>query len=225
MRALALLCLAAATASGTDNLQAFGRKWTVLDAADWKVDREGNTEVVRLIQTKGPLPPPAPRRPRQFAIAQTPNWQRVTIEADVKPLGRSLIIVFAYQDEAHFNYAHVSTDTKVHVHNGIFHVYGGERVRISPRREPPAFPENNKWYRVRLTHDASSGIVAVTVNGREVPGLNAVDLSLGPGRVGFGSFDETGEFRNVKITGTPARADRGAAGQDMPMPVATEPPK
>jgi hypothetical protein len=225
MRVLALVCLAAMTAVGADTIETFGQKWTVLDPADWKIDREGGTEVLRLAQTKGPLPPPAPRRPRQFAIAQTPDWQRVTVEAELKPLGRSLIIVFAYKDDAHFNYAHISTDTKTHVHNGIFHVYGGERVRISPQREPPAFPENNKWYRVRLTHDASSGIVAVTVNGREVPGLNAVDLSLGPGKIGLGSFDETGEFRNVKITGTPARASRSATEKEMPMPVATEPPR
>jgi hypothetical protein len=30
--------------------------------------------------------------------------------------------------------------------------------------------------------------------------LTAVDLSLGPRRVGFGSFDEAGAFRNVRIT-------------------------
>jgi hypothetical protein len=225
MRVLALLFLAAAAAVGADTIEIFGQKWSVLETGDWNIDREGGAQVLRLSQTKGPLPPPAPRRPRQFAIAQTPNWQRVTVEAEVKPLGRSLIIVFAYKDDAHFNYAHISSDTKTHVHNGIFHVYGGERVRISPEREPPAFPENNKWYRVRLIHDASTGIVAVTVNGREVPALNAVDLSLGPGRVGLGSFDETGEFRNVKISGTPAKGARGATETELSMPVATEAPK
>jgi len=31
-----------------------------------------------------------------------------------------------------------------------------------------------------------------------------VDLSLGPGKVGIGSFDETGEFKTVRITMTAA---------------------
>ncbi|HET8550801.1 MAG TPA: hypothetical protein VFL57_22490 [Bryobacteraceae bacterium] len=225
MKALAFLCLAIATAARADTIEVFGHKWTVLDAADWKVGREGTAQVLRLLQAKGPLPPPAPRRPRQFAIAQTPMWERVTVDAEVKPLGRSLIVVFAWRDDAHFNYAHISTDTKTHVHNGIFHVYGGERVRISPQREPPAFPGNNKWYRVRLTHDASTGIVAATVDGREIPALNAVDLSLGPGRIGLGSFDETAEFRNVKIGGTPAQTSRSASQAEPPMPVATEQPR
>jgi hypothetical protein len=30
--------------------------------------------------------------------------------------------------------------------------------------------------------------------------LQAVDLSLGPGKTGVGSFDETGVFRNITIT-------------------------
>jgi hypothetical protein len=41
------------------------------------------------------------------------------------------------------------------------------------------------------------------VNGKRNPSLEAVDLSLRHGRVGLGSFDETGDFRNVKITGEP----------------------
>ena len=35
-----------------------------------------------------------------------------------------------------------------------------------------------------------------------VPALQAVDLSLGTGKVGVGSFDETGEFKNIRITTT-----------------------
>jgi hypothetical protein len=35
-----------------------------------------------------------------------------------------------------------------------------------------------------------------------LPALKAVDLSLGGGKAGIGSFDETAEFKNVKITAT-----------------------
>jgi hypothetical protein len=51
-------------------------------------------------------------------------------------------------------------------------------------------------------HDATAGTVGVTVDGQAVPALTAVDLSLGPGKIGIGSFDETGEFKNVRITTT-----------------------
>lgn len=52
---------------------------------------------------------------------------------------------------------------------------------------------------MKLTHDAASGSVRVTVNGEAVPALEAVDRSLAGGQVGLGSFDETAVFKNVKI--------------------------
>jgi hypothetical protein len=51
-----------------------------------------------------------------------------------------------------------------------------------------------------VSHDSNTGTIEVAVDGRAVPALRAVDLSLGPGRVGVGSFDETGAFKNIKIT-------------------------
>src|SRR5207249_3569257 len=129
-------------------------------------------------------------RPYQFAIAETPAYERVKVEADVRPLKRSLIVVFAYRDSAHFDYAHLSTDTgeKQPVHNGVFHIYGGERVRISSARGPASFAATGRWYHVILKYDGTTGVVDVTVDGTPVPALYAVDVSLGAGKVGIGSF-------------------------------------
>ncbi len=203
MKTVLILALAAAGAHAADTFEIFGRAWTVPVASDWKVDREGGTEVLHLVTHRGPLP--GPRRPIQFALTEIPDYARLTIDADAMALGRSLMIVFAYRDEAHFDYAHLSTDTaaKQPVHNGIFHVYGGERVRISSERGRPAFGESGRWYHVKLAHDAGAGAVSVAVDGQAIPALEGVDRSLGPGKIGFGSFDETGAFKNVKISLTP----------------------
>ena len=200
-----VLLLAAATVLGAaDTLEVFGRKWDVPVAADWKVEEDAGAQALRLAQNRGPLP--GPRRPIQFALAETAPFRQVTVEADVMPLAKSLMIVFAYQDEAHFNYAHLSTDTAKQEshHNGVFHVYGGERVRISNEDGPAAFAETKKWYHVKLVHDGTTGRVSVSVNGQPVPALEGVDLSLRSGRVGLGSFDEWAVFKNVRISGTPA---------------------
>ena len=198
---LAVFLAFCAAASAADSVEAFGIKWSVPIASDWKMEKEGETPVLRMLVAR---PQREPRRPTQFALADTPAFHRVTVEADVKRLAGSLIIVYAYRDPTHFNYAHLSVDeaTKQPVHNGIFHVYGGERVRISREQGPASLPSQDEWYRVRLTHDASTGIVAVTVNGKPNPALEAVDLSLGAGKVGIGSFFETALFKNVKILGT-----------------------
>jgi hypothetical protein len=204
MKLVVTFVFAAVILCGADQLRLFGYDWSVPVASDWKATEESGSPILQLMKGKEPVST-LPRRPAQFAIAQTPDFSKVMVEADVKPLGRSVMIVFAYHDSAHFNYAHLSTDpgTKVAVHNGIFHVYGGERVRISSVDGPPAFPANNRWYHVVLTHDGKSGTVHVNVDGKPVPALHGVDLSLTDGKIGIGSFDETGEFKNVKITGMP----------------------
>jgi hypothetical protein len=201
VKRLAAFVLTALALHAADSVKVFGREWSVPAAADWKIDREGGVETMRLFQPRGPAAPPAPRRPIQFALTGDADYASVTVEAEVKPLGRSLILVFAYRDEAHFDYAHFSTDTaaKQPVHNGVFHVYGGERVRISGEGGPAAFPASGQWYRIRLTHDARTGRIDGFAGGKPLPSLKAVDLSLGGGRVGIGSFDETAEFRNVRI--------------------------
>lgn len=171
--------------------------WTVPLASEWKIEQDGS---LRMVTSRGP-DKDKPRRPQQFALSDR-EYGSFQLDADMKVLQRSLIIVYAYKDEAHFNYAHLSTDTgaKQPVHNGIFHVFGGERVRISSVEGAPSFAAVDLWNHVALHYDAKAGTLTVLVNGKANPSQTAVDLSLGPGKVGIGSFDETAIFKDVKIT-------------------------
>ncbi len=200
MRALFLLPFLASTLLGAGVISVFGHKWDVVNPSDWKIESQGGSQILELLTPRNPLP--GPIRPIQFALAQTQDLTKVRVELDMRPRALSLIIVFAYRDPAHFDYAHLSIDTaaKQPHHNGIFHVFQGERVRISSQAGPAAFPQTNHWYHVILNYDGQSGTVHVSVDGREVPALRAVDLSLSGGRVGLGSFDEVGDFKNVKIS-------------------------
>lgn len=196
MKFLLALVFATALCFGADTIEAFGYKWTVPVASDWKTGKD----VLQLLVKR---PQEQPRRPKQFAVAETAPFTKVRVECDVRRTnGKSLILVYAYKDDAHFNYAHLSSDTaeKQPVHNGIFHVYGGDRVRISSTAGPAALPGED-WYRVSLDYDGTTGAVSLSVNGEPNVSLKAVDMSLGAGRIGLGSFFETAEFRNLKITG------------------------
>jgi hypothetical protein len=183
--------------AATDVISAFGKEWTVKQASDWSAENG----VLRL-EVRGEPVAGQPRRPTKFAILNSEPFAKVTVEAEVKRNGRSLIIVYAWQDENHYNYAHLSSDAAVkqNVHNGIFHVFGGERVRVSLLEGPPSF-DSMDWTPVKLVFDGDVGRCYVEVNGKRSPSLEAVDLSLRWGRVGLGSFNETGDFRNVKIRG------------------------
>lgn len=197
MRILVAVICFASLVMAADTLSVFGEKWTVQSAADWVVANN-------LLQLKVSAEPPAgqPRRPTKFALLEGKPYNKVTVEAEVKRNGRSVIIVYAWQDDAHYNYAHISVDNAVsqNVHNGMFHIFGGERVRMSSLEGPGSLPVQD-WTPVKLVFDGEAGRCYVEVNGKRNPSLEAADLSLRWGRVGLGSFDETGDFRNVKVSG------------------------
>lgn len=197
-------------AFGADSLNVFGHQWTVQQAPDWAIENGA----LRLRVSAEP-PPGQPRRPQKIALLDSKPYSKVTIEGEVKRNGRSLIFVYAWQDDAHYNYAHLSSDeaVKQNVHNGMFHIFGGERVRMSSL-DGPASLTTQDWIPVKLVFDGDSGHCYVEVNGKRNPSLDAVDLSLRWGRVGMGSFDETGDFRNIKVTGE--TRDSGKMGQTLP---------
>jgi hypothetical protein len=191
----------AAVLPAQETIEALRQRWTVPIAADWKAD----PDLLRMLVAR---PQTQPRRPSQFALLDSPPWQSVRIDVEAKRLGGSLIIVYAWKDSSHFNYAHLSVDApmKQPVHNGIFHVFGGDRVRISSLDGPGSLPTADKWYRIQLNYDAARGEVDVAVDGKLFPSLRGIDLSLGAGKVGLGSFFETAEFRNFRISGKHAAA-------------------
>ncbi len=199
MKSVLLAIVLATVLVAADSIEVFGHRWTVQQAPDWSIENA----VLKLLVAANP-PPGVPRRPQKFALAETAPFRRVTVEAEVRRNGSSLIIVYAWQDESHYNYAHISADTaaKQNVHNGMFHVFGGERVRISPLDGPASLP-TREWTPVKLVFDGDTGRCYVEVSGNRNPSLEAVDLSLRFGRVGLGSFNETGDFRNVRISGEP----------------------
>jgi hypothetical protein len=204
-----LLCLAMTLAAQTlmaQSIEAFGYRWKVPIAADWAAEEVSGVPTLHL---KVSRPQQQPRRPKQFALLEAPAWQTVTVSLEAKSPDGHFIIVYAYRDESHFNYAHLSIDeaTKQPVHNGMFHVYGGDRVRISSERGPAAIPAKDTWVKVEFNHDATTGIAGVTIDGKALRAFEAVDLSLGPGQIGIGSFFNTASFRNVKIKGTPAKGN------------------
>jgi len=189
--------VACSAATAGETIQAFGHSWTVQQGSDWSVENGA----MRLKVAGEPVAG-QPRRPQKFAILESKPYRKVTVEAEMKHNGRSLIIVYGWQDADHYNYAHISSDeaVKQNVHNGVFHVFKGERARISSLDGPASFTDK-EWTPVKLVFDGETGKCYVEVNGKRNPSLEAVDLSLRWGRVGLGSFNETGDFRNVKITG------------------------
>ncbi|MGC5616221.1 PQQ-dependent sugar dehydrogenase [Georgenia sp. Z1491] len=153
------------------------------------------------------------RRPFEYALlAAGDPVGTVQVEAEVRldappsVNNRDIILVFGQRSDTEYYYAHLSQDNTIYAHNGIFLVDGADRLRIDDQWDeeasvgaPPAITDD-AWHDVRLVHCAETGEIAVWVDGLDDPLMTATDTTFGSGRVGFGSFDNTGSMRDLVVS-------------------------
>jgi hypothetical protein len=58
---------------------------------------------------------------------------------------------------------------------------------------------NDNWHKVRLLRDIESGTIEVFFDDKPSPIMTAVDRTFAQGRVGVGSFDDTGQFDDIRL--------------------------
>lgn len=184
--------------------------WTPVTPSKWQFTKD------EVILAEAGVARPGPRRPFEYAVvSKGAPWSSVDIRAEVRldtPVevtNRDVIIVFGWQSDTKFYYAHLSTDNTIYPHNGIFKVDDADRERIDDQwngRSRGANPSitDADWHTVRVVHLPRTGEIAVYVDGRKDPVLTASDTTFSSGRVGFGSFDNEGRLRRLTVTGTPA---------------------
>ena len=176
--------------------------------AQLSLDGSGSWTVTngKLVLEKAGTPAGPIRRPAALAIFKTDSLKRVTLKAEVRStapqdvIRRDLNLIFGYESPSRFYYVHLSGITD-DVHHGIFLVADADRRRIDDGKGKPQLKDQN-WHRVRLERDGATGRIEVYVDGSKAPVLAASDTTIRVGRVGLGSFDDTGEFRNIEITGS-----------------------
>jgi glucose/arabinose dehydrogenase len=156
---------------------------------------------------------PGPRRPFEYAtLTKGPAFESVQIDAEVRidtPVqvtNRDVILVFGHRSDTRFYYAHLSSDNTIYPHNGIFVVNDADRLRLDDQwiGHLGALPaiSDEEWHDARVVHCADSGEIAVYMDRSKFPLMTAVDDTFDSGRVGFGSFDNAGRLRHLKVTGT-----------------------
>jgi hypothetical protein len=178
---------------------------------DWELDGNGGWRVaddVLRLETAG-VPGGPIRRPAALAILRSDPLADVVMDVDVRSTApadldvRDVLLIFGYQSPSRFYYVHLSRRTD-DVHNGIFVVDDADRRRIDDGTGVPRLTDQT-WHRVRLERDVATGRIRVYLDDGADPVLAATDRVILSGRVGVGSFDETGEFRSFEISATTAR--------------------
>ena len=112
---------------------------------------------------------------------------------------RDMCLFFGYQDPAHLYYVHMAKAVDDHA-NQIFIVNGADRVKIS-KTTTKGTPWDDNWHNVKIVRKVEPGLIEIYFDDMKTPVMTAQDKTFTWGRVGIGSFDDTGNWSEVKVWG------------------------
>ena len=179
-------------------------RWRPTDPAGWKIKETPAGKVYSQFDKKSKYNPPH-RSPFHFALLRDATVGDFVL--DVKALSthkdyghRDMCVVFGYQDAAHFYYVHFGKETDDHA-NQIFIVDGKPRVKISTKTSSGT-NWDEKWHAIRVARNAADGAIEVFFDDMNTPVMTAKNDRFKWGQIGFGSFDDTGDWDDVKLYGS-----------------------
>ena len=119
---------------------------------------------------------------------------------------RDMCVFWGYQDPSHFYYCHMAKEADDRA-NQIFIVNGKDRAKIS-LTSTKGTAWDDKFHQIKLTRDVKSGEIAVYWDDMKTPIMTAKDKTFVWGQVGVGSFDDSGMWSDVKLSGNRAEAKK-----------------
>ena len=177
-------------------------KWEPMDPGQWKIGADGETKVLSL-HKKGSKYRPKVRSPRNFALIKD-LWlgdfvMDLKMKSTTKPYGHlDLCLFFGHQDATHFYYVHMAPRPDAHAHS-IFAVDAKPRVSIVKERNK-GIEWGRTWHNVRLVRKVADGTIEVYFDDMAKPIMTTQDKRFAFGRVGVGSFDDTGIYDDIRGT-------------------------
>ena len=178
------------------------KKFVFTDADAWKVQGEGEERALELVGKSDYKP--KVRSPYNIALIAEHQFGDFILEADLRQTGREyghrdMCLFFGLQNPSHFYYVHMASVMDDHAHN-VFIVNNEPRTKIS-LKTTNGVDWGSGWHHVRLERKVKDGTIKVFFDDMETPIMTAKDTTFGAGYIGFGSFDDTGKVKNVKIWG------------------------
>jgi hypothetical protein len=174
------------------------------DAGAWASFEDDTSHSKVLALTGASKYEPPVRSPLNIARVKGVAVSDFVLEVDVRQTGkeyghRDMCFFLGYEDPSHFYYVHLATKADDHA-NSIFIVNGAPRLSIAKERTDGT-DWGSGWHKIRITRDATSGVVEVFFDDMAKPVMRATDLTFPAGQIGFGSFDDVGNFDNVRLFG------------------------
>jgi hypothetical protein len=152
------------------------------------------------------------RSPLTIGLIRDVEVKDFVLEAELQQTGkeyghRDMCVFYGFKDRSHFYYTHIASVTDDHAHN-CFIVNNKPRTKISHETTKGHKWSAKDWHRVRLVREHASGKIEVYVNDMKKPIMRATDKTFDWGRIGFGSFDDAGRVRNVRLYAPESRKSK-----------------
>jgi hypothetical protein len=184
--------------------------WDFTDKGAWRLTGLDDTRRRVLEQFRQSQYQPPVRSPLNMALVQGHDLGDFVMDVDVRSTGRDyghrdLCLFFDHQDASHFYYVHLGKQADAAA-NSIFKVDGKPRVSIAEKRTQGT-PWTDGWHHVRIVRTTQDGLIQVYFDDMKTPVMSAHDRTFTHGRLGIGSFDDTGMFDAVRIRGKSAKAN------------------
>lgn len=143
------------------------------------------------------------RSPYNIALIKTHKFKSFILDVKMKQTGkeyghRDMCLFYNFQNRSQYYYTHIATKADKNAHN-IFIVNNKDRTNIAKKTTKGFDWGKDKWQHVRIKRDADAGLIEVYVKDMKTPMMVAEDKSFGSGYIGFGSFDDTGRIKDIKI--------------------------
>jgi hypothetical protein len=178
-------------------------RWSPKDSKQWKVKEAEGKHVYSLFDKAGSYQPPH-RSPVNIALLK--DVAVGDFDLTVRLLSthpdyghRDVVLVFGYQDPAHFYYVHLAPEADDHA-NQIFIVNDAPRKKIS-LTTTEGTKWDDQWHTIRVSRSTKEGTIQVFFDDLDKPVMTAKDDTFTWGQVGIGSFDDTADFEVVEVRG------------------------
>jgi hypothetical protein len=179
-------------------------RWQPLDVGQWQVKEvEGGGHVFSQFKKETKAKPPH-RSPTNVAIEKEVTVGEMEFTGRVRSTHpdyghRDAVVVFGYQDPAHFYYVHLGKKADEHA-NQIFIVNGADRKKISITSTSGTDWDDN-WHTVKVVRQPESGAIEIYFDDMQKPVMTANDKTFAYGRIGVGTFDDTADWDDIVVRG------------------------
>ena len=171
------------------------------DTSAWQLTEQNGNHAVALIKRNSDFKPKY-RSPFNRTLIRDLQLSTfvmdIRLQSTIPDYGhRDLCLFFGWQNDEHLYYVHFGKQTDDHA-NQIFIVNNEPRKKISTRTTSGT-PWTDNWHRARIARNAETGEIKVYFDDMQNPVMTAIDKTFDKGRLGFGSFDDIGNFDDIRI--------------------------